>query len=244
MAVCTGCSTIQKFKCNRLDWASLGHEDGRSGLAGAEAFDARAGSCLEIGATVDENAYLAGYGEGLAEYCTPESGRETALSGGAYEGVCPPADESEFLLGYNEGLESYCTQNSGYAAGTDAKEYLEICPLEIQQEFLHGYIAGLDAAVPGLDSRISALTVEVAQLESQLRGIDSRRSSYQNLRADAKEKGSEALVDFYEESLSALNTERMSVQGDLQRSSQTLSGLREKRADIDEWSRKWRASLL
>ena len=103
LAGCAGMSPAERAAfCQTVDWREYGRNDGLLGVPAAERAHLFA-ECREIGHPPDVAAYEAGRAEGLAEFCTVESGYEAGRAGRRYRDVCPPELEIGFLQGYEEG---------------------------------------------------------------------------------------------------------------------------------------------
>jgi hypothetical protein len=89
-----------------MDWRTIGYEDGAAGHP-ASRIGVHRKACGEHGVAPDFDAYQAGRGEGLLEFCTPANGYRIGASGGDYGGVCPVEREGEFVRAFSEGHEAY-----------------------------------------------------------------------------------------------------------------------------------------
>jgi len=76
MAVCFGllggCATIPEDQCAKVDWYDLGVTDGRAGQVADRLLRHRE-ACAGVQVVPDEQRYLQGRQEGLAEYCRPDN---------------------------------------------------------------------------------------------------------------------------------------------------------------------------
>ena len=103
LAACATVSPAERAAfCQAVDWREYGRNDGRLGIPSGERAELFA-ECRELGYPPDLAAYDAGRAEGLAAYCTLETGYEAGREGRRYRGVCPPEAEIAFLQGYEEG---------------------------------------------------------------------------------------------------------------------------------------------
>ena len=98
------CATMSPQECRVANWNDVGLRDGLDGRPLA-LLSERASDCAEGGVRIDQAAYLKGRESGLRSYCRLENAAALGLSGGSYEGVCPPSLDGEFRrrfqLGYN-----------------------------------------------------------------------------------------------------------------------------------------------
>jgi len=103
LAACASVSPAERAAfCQAVDWREYGANDGRLGIPAGERA-ALFADCRELGHPPDPEAYEAGRAEGLAAYCTLETGYEVGREGRRYRDVCPPEREIAFLQGYEEG---------------------------------------------------------------------------------------------------------------------------------------------
>jgi len=98
-----GCATMSADECLVADWYQLGQFDAREGRQ-ANYLAQRSAACAEAGITADNQAWHAGYQNGLQWFCTTENGFRHGQSGQLYRRICPPALESAFLDGYDVGF--------------------------------------------------------------------------------------------------------------------------------------------
>jgi Protein of unknown function (DUF2799) len=99
-----GCATLSKDQCLQADWHEIGYRDGIMGSPRA-LFQKHYDACLEHGVHADRDAYFTSRQDGLAVYCTYDSGFNRGRSGSLYRHVCPPDLEPEFMAGYARGYE-------------------------------------------------------------------------------------------------------------------------------------------
>lgn len=105
LGACTGHSPAEHASlCPTVDWREYGRNDGELGVPAGKRDDFLA-RCRELGHPPDLEAYREGRAEGLAGYCTAESGYQAGRTGRGYHDVCPPEREVAFLQGYEEGRE-------------------------------------------------------------------------------------------------------------------------------------------
>lgn len=90
-----GCATMSPEECKRANWAELGHQDGLAGKP-MSMLDARMKDCSVVGIGADTGRYVTGRAQGLQTFCNLDNALPLGLSGGSYEGVCPPIIEAEF----------------------------------------------------------------------------------------------------------------------------------------------------
>ena len=90
-----GCASLSEDQCRSGRWRDVGARDGRAGYP-TERLLAHREACEEYGIAPLEDDYLAGYNEGLLQYCTPASAVREGLAGRSYQNVCPPPITNAF----------------------------------------------------------------------------------------------------------------------------------------------------
>jgi hypothetical protein len=105
----TSCATLSKEQCEQIDWFQKGREEALGGerQGKVHSYSER---CENVGAKINQQAFLAGYDEGLKIFCTQESGYKHGLAGEAYGDICPPGSSEAFLKGYNAGAREFRLQ--------------------------------------------------------------------------------------------------------------------------------------
>jgi len=101
-----GCASLSKNECLQADWYQLGYRDGSRG-APRSLFQKHYDACLEHAVYADREVYFNGREQGLAVYCTYDSGFNQGRAGNRYQHICPPELESGFMAGYRKGQEIY-----------------------------------------------------------------------------------------------------------------------------------------
>ena len=101
------CATAPSLEqCAGADWRRIGEIDGLAGERQSASDDFMT-ECAALQIAPDREAYLLGYEEGLAGYCTPAGGFEAGRSGLDYKDVCAAEVERAFLLEYNLGARLF-----------------------------------------------------------------------------------------------------------------------------------------
>lgn len=104
-----GCaSNIPVEDCKEEDWFQAGHKDGARGVAPKPPTE-HAAACAKAGVTLDTSAYPSGWQEGIAEFCTPNSGwREGVLGNLGKTDACKgQSGEAEFSRYFTAGQETF-----------------------------------------------------------------------------------------------------------------------------------------
>ena len=98
-----GCAAMSESECVTADWHEVGQRDGRDGRVMTH-LEKYYDACAQFGIYPDDKAYREGREQGLAVYCTEDSGYQEGRIGQGYRGVCPVGLEPYFLDGYNVGI--------------------------------------------------------------------------------------------------------------------------------------------
>lgn len=99
-----GCASMSEDQCRRADWGEVGRRDGAEGHR-PDRLDDHAKACAKVGVVPDAPLWRAGRDDGLRLYCTAPKGREVAMRGGGYSGVCEGAGEQAFQRGFAVGRQ-------------------------------------------------------------------------------------------------------------------------------------------
>lgn len=105
------CATMSAEECVAGDWNGRGFSDGAAGYAQSRLGE-HAEACSKHGIAPDDNAYRAGWAQGVLRYCTLPNGFAQGRSGAAYNGVCPSNLEVEFLPAYQDGQIVYSAEQA------------------------------------------------------------------------------------------------------------------------------------
>ena len=105
----TGCASnpsVSEFQCKAGDWQSVGYRDGSSGYSSSRILQHQE-ACGEYEIVPDRSSYLAGWREGLDEYCTAQNGFDVGRRGGRSNSVCSANDYMDFVAAYSDGRDLY-----------------------------------------------------------------------------------------------------------------------------------------
>ncbi|MEZ5560354.1 MAG: DUF2799 domain-containing protein [Pseudomonadales bacterium] len=106
-----GCaSTLTESQCLASDWQTVGYRDGIAGVQSSQLLNHQ-NACVKHGVVPDRNAYLAGWREGVYQYCQPGNGFAVGERGAGYANVCPAELEDAFQAAYREGRQLYVAQS-------------------------------------------------------------------------------------------------------------------------------------
>jgi hypothetical protein len=102
----SGCSTMTKEQCQSADWKAYGYTDGAKGKATTN-FKTYAQACGDHGVKSDFDRYLIGHKQGVAVFCSFESGYQAGTENYRYQGICKSHNEADFLRGLAKGKKLY-----------------------------------------------------------------------------------------------------------------------------------------
>ncbi len=183
LTVCSGCAVMSESECLNANWREVGRNDGLEGER-AEEFVRYQDVCLQFGVTPDGNAYAQGREEGLAIYCTPDSGYWEGRNGRGYRQVCPPSSAPDFLGAYRAGqgvLRAIETARSIEADIDSAKD--RIGNLEDEIEKLESPNASEDTELP--EGTVEERRKEIDEMEGELRVLRAWRVAHFSQYVDA-----------------------------------------------------------
>lgn len=102
----SGCATLSESQCVASDWETVGYRDGLGGTQSAQLLKHQ-NACVKHGIVPDREAYLAGWEDGIRQYCLPENGFTAGEAGRSYANVCPEDMQASFYAAYQEGRQLY-----------------------------------------------------------------------------------------------------------------------------------------
>ncbi|HEX7036642.1 MAG TPA: DUF2799 domain-containing protein [Pseudomonadales bacterium] len=97
-----GCASLSKSQCLADDWETVGYRDGANGVS-SSALMRHQNACVKHGVTPDREAYLAGWRNGVEQYCQPANGFAVGEAGGGFSNVCPPRLQEAFHAAWQDG---------------------------------------------------------------------------------------------------------------------------------------------
>lgn len=101
-----GCASLSKSQCLAQDWETIGYRDGLSGTQ-SSALMRHQDACVKHGVVPDRQAYLAGWQDGVEQYCQPANGFAAGERGAAFSNVCPGHLQRAFHAAYQDGRQLY-----------------------------------------------------------------------------------------------------------------------------------------
>ena len=90
-------------RCRNANWRSTGYRHGLSGYP-MSALKQITDACADTGVKVDRLAYSTGRLEGLALFCSTESGYRRARAGHPVDNTCPPTLKAAYEQGHARGM--------------------------------------------------------------------------------------------------------------------------------------------
>ena len=183
LTLCSSCAVMSESECLNANWREVGRNDGLEGRR-AEGLARYQEACLQYGVTPDGKAYEQGRNDGLAIYCTPDSGDWEGLNGGGYRQVCPPSSAPDFLEAYRAGqgvLRTIDTARSIEADIDSAKD--RIGKLEDEIEKLQSPGASKDGERPA--GAVEEKRKEIDELNGELKVLRAWRVAHFAVYVDA-----------------------------------------------------------
>ena len=166
-----GCASLSESQCVASDWQTVGYRDGIAGNDSSQLLRHQ-NACVKHGVIPERESYLAGWEEGVRQYCLPENGFAAGEGGRRYANVCPEEMQSSFHAAYQEGRQLYLAQteiNSLSSAISRHESRLK----QIDKELASTEAALVDDATSSLERRellekTKDLASEQGQLETEI----------------------------------------------------------------------------
>ena len=172
---------IGRLACASANWYSAGLSDGKAGLPISQ-FNAHQRQCTAYHPAANSGHYSTGHGEGLAFYCSFDSGLGQGLRGVDVAPRCTGSGQRAFDAGYKQGRDQY-------------DEKLTIATLELKQQQLTQLIPTLQeemarvavdqensalSTAQKLDAgrRLNRLNQQLLRSETQLAATDNELNCY------------------------------------------------------------------
>ncbi len=109
-AGCAGQPSVSENQCRAGDWETLGYRDGSQGQTTSRLLSHQE-ACGEYGIVPDRVAYMAGWDNGNATYCVPETGFSLGERGRGLTSVCQGVNRSAFVEAYEHGRALYVARD-------------------------------------------------------------------------------------------------------------------------------------
>lgn len=199
LCACAGKPSVSEFQCKAGDWESIGYRDGAAGVKSTRILEHQE-ACGQFGIIPHREMYLAGWRNGLEEYCTAENGFNLGERGGRHTGVCQGELQHPFLLAYEDGRQLYTARSEVNRLARQLATYetrlgqikeemvsvstAQLNPELTPEERLH-LIADLDAlmeersdikaAIPALEQELAASEMALDNLSRDLQSVSYHR---------------------------------------------------------------------
>jgi hypothetical protein len=108
-------------ECLFANWYKEGMQDGQNGFQ--RSLDREIQDCAKCNVTVDVEQYMAGWRQGIRDYCTPETGFALGSAGIDYPCFCPPDLAGDFKVAWYHGIKCFYTPERGCGAGCNKTYY-------------------------------------------------------------------------------------------------------------------------
>lgn len=136
----TGCASMSESQCVAGDWETVGYRDGLAGRQSTQLLSHQ-NACVKHGAVPDRTAYLAGWEDGVRQFCLPNNGFSAGEAGRAFANVCPDDLQDAYYAAYQEGRR------------------LHLAKAEID---------GLNRQIAQKEYRLKQLAAEISSVEAEL----------------------------------------------------------------------------
>lgn len=106
LSACGSTPSVTENQCRAGDWQTIGYRDGAAGMSSTRLL-AHQEACGVIHIVPNRSGYLAGWNNGLVEYCTAESGFHLGQRGGNFNTICNSLYPEPFSSAYKDGRTLY-----------------------------------------------------------------------------------------------------------------------------------------
>lgn len=175
LAGCAGRPSMSENQCAVGDWQTIGYRDGVNGQRSTRLLDHQ-DACMEHGVAPSRSEYMAGWDEGVREYCDPSNGFHVGERGWTYNNVCPHDLRSGFLAGYQQGRTLYDARAA--VAGLEREIDQKTNRLaNVKSEIVSSVAGQLDAELTAeerieLASRMQRLVEEQERLKREIPDLE------------------------------------------------------------------------
>ncbi|MEM7079677.1 MAG: DUF2799 domain-containing protein [Pseudomonadota bacterium] len=183
----TGCAakpSITANQCAAGDWQTIGYADAAKGLAKSRLL-AHQDACGTHGIVPDRRAYMGGWEEGIATYCTADNGFALGRRGARRNTVCAGDLAEPFTAAYTDGWQLY------QAHRVVNQLQRELAHLERREQELDYEIKGAKLAQIDPDLTVQERLQLLSDLDSLLAERDDIRSALPRVRAELANKQDE-----------------------------------------------------
>ena len=172
---CAAKPTVSENQCRAGDWQTIGYRDGSNGIASTRLLSHQE-ACGAFGIVPERNGYLAGWEEGVAAYCTADSGFQLGLRGGALNKVCSAELREPFASAYADGRQLHSARREVNRLANLLSNH-EHRLGQIKQEIVGVTTAQLTPALTieerlRLLAKLESLTEERANIKAELPNVE------------------------------------------------------------------------
>ena len=170
----TGCASLSESQCVAGDWETVGYRDGLAGRQSTQLLSHQ-NACVKHGAVPDREDYLAGWEDGVRQFCLPGNGFSAGEAGSQFANVCPDDLQNAYYEAYQEGRRLYLAKAEIEALNR------EIARKEKRLEQLAEEISSVEAEIVAdetsalqrvrLLDRTKALAAEQGELEAEIQQL-------------------------------------------------------------------------
>lgn len=101
-----GCASMSEQECRSANWRDQGTREALAGYPSSRLHEHRE-ACAKIGVVPDVKQYMAGYEQGIRQFCTPDNGARWGRAGKSYRNSCPADLDAAFRDRYHAGKAVY-----------------------------------------------------------------------------------------------------------------------------------------
>ena len=170
----SGCATLSESQCIANDWQTVGYRDGLGGTQSSQLLKHQ-NACVKHGIVPDRKAYLAGWEEGVEQYCQPNNGFSAGERGVRYAKFCPIHLKDAFYVAYKEGQQLYLARSeiSTLQRSISQKEYRL---KQIKAQIVDAEVHLVDGATTAIERRhlleeTKLLSQEQGKLETEIQAL-------------------------------------------------------------------------
>jgi Protein of unknown function (DUF2799) len=106
MLLTAGCASMSETECNNADWYQQGMREALQGYPKSRLQDHRE-ACAKAGIVPNDTQYMAGYDNGIRQFCTPENAVRWGRAGKSYQNSCPADMDAAFRDRYQAAKAVY-----------------------------------------------------------------------------------------------------------------------------------------
>ena len=173
-----GCKSNEKLDCSKINWRDFGQSFAQKGEALPSNLNKKTLKCKNKMPFFDEDAFKAGYKDGLKLFCSTNAGFSYGKNGRIYANTCVKSSERLFLKGYLSGRIEYLnteinTTKTKHANAKDRfwrkeQEYLLLKSEDPEQAKIErDFLDAFQEESNQLKTRMERLTNEINYLKKQ-----------------------------------------------------------------------------